>query len=293
MKKYAWLTVALLTLWITPLPANDAAMNDGASGPEPLGWRSGEESIIQMKSEHLDIHFGTRKTTVTVRFTFLSHKKGGPAKQKLGFPNSSRSEMDGDISGPIDHLVTRVDGKVVTSELVEGRYLEITKPDGSIFYEKTDDPADPNGSSEGVRKHAWYVIEVDFPEGKEVVVERQYDCPSGGNTNMEAFFIYETRTGGAWKGKIEQLTAEVTFDDSVRTDLVAFTPKNGWVWSEDKSKATLIWKDFEPKTDQDRDYFEISTLDLKRVEEITKENPNDFPPVEDWITGWKQREAER
>lgn len=277
-----------LTALVFPALANDSALNDGAEGPEPIGWRPGVESIVQMKAEHLDIHFGTEMTHVTARFTFLSHKKSGPARQKLGFPIAARSETDGDISGPIENLVTRVNGKEVPSELVEGYFEAIVKPDGSIFYQKHEAPA-PNPGDGLIRKHAWYVIEVDFPVGKEVVVEREYDCPTGGDTSLNAFFIYETRTGGAWKGVIETLTAEVTFDDSVRTDLVAFHPRNGWNWSSDRSRATLTWENFEPRTEENRTYFEISTLDLKRVEEIHKENPDDFPGPEEWIKGWKER----
>jgi hypothetical protein len=272
--------------------ANDAAMNDGSEGPEPIGWRSGVESIVQMKSEHLSIHFGVERTSVVAKFTFLSHKTSGPARQKLGFPDASRSELDGDIIGPIENLVTRVNGKVVDSELVEGWFQEIVKPDGSIFYEKKPKPADPY-SAGLTRKHAWHVIEVEFPVGEEVVVEREYDCPTGGDTSMNAFFIYETRTGGAWKGEIEKLTAEVTFEGDIRSDLIGLSPKKGWTWSDNRKKATLTWEHFEPRTEDDRTWFEISTLDLKRVEEIQREYPEDFPPVEEWIRNWKKQRADR
>lgn len=287
----SFLTLLLLA-FTTILSANDAAMNDGASGPEPVGWRSGQESIVQMKREALDIHFGTDTTHVLAKFTFLSHKEGGTAVQKLGFPNSSRSQIDGDISGPIENLVTRVNGEKVESELVEGWFQQIVKPDGSIFYERKEKPA-PGEEFGLVRKYAWHVIEVEFPEGEEVVVEREYDCPSGLYSVMAAFFIYETRTGGAWKNDIEELVANVTFDDSVRTDLVVFTPRQGWEWNGDRTAATLRWENFEPRTNDDRHYFEVSVLDVPRIEELLKENPGgDFPPLEEWIEGWrKQHEA--
>ncbi len=271
--------------------ANDAAINDGAEGPEPIGWRSGTESIIQMKSEHLAIHFGVKKTKVIAQFTFLSHKKGGSAIQKLGFPNASRSELEGDIIGPIENLVSRVNGRTVEAELVEGYYKEIVKPDGSIFREKVDKPKDGN-YSESIRKHAWYVIEVEFPEGEEVVIEREYDCPTGIDTSMNAFFIYETRTGGAWKDEIEKLTAEVTFDSDVYMEYVSFNPKDNWTWSKDRTKASLIWENFEPRTDEERRYFEISVLDMDQIKKLVKENPVDFPSVDEWIAGWKQLQSE-
>lgn len=268
----------LFLLVIAPLASlsNDAAMNDGSAGPEPIGWRSGVESIVQMKSEHLDIRFGTESTHVRAVFTFLSHKTGGAAVQKLGFPDASRSELDGDIIGPIENLVTRVNGKKVESELVEGYYRQIVKPDGSVFYEKKEAP-DPDGDGL-TRKYAWHVVTVKFPVGEEVVVEREYDCPTGLDTSMNCFFIYETRTGGAWRDEIEQLTAEVTFDETVRTDLVEFDPVSGWNWSEDRKKATLVWKNFEPRTQDDRTFFMISTLDLKRIEQFSREYPDDSPP---------------
>ncbi|MDF1740011.1 MAG: hypothetical protein P1U86_12690 [Verrucomicrobiales bacterium] len=271
--------------------ANDAALNDGAGGPEPIGWRPGAESIIQMKSEHLDIHFGVKKTKVIARFTFLSHKKGGSAIQKLGFPNASRSEMDGDIIGPIENLVSRVNGETVEAKLVEGYYREILKPDGSIFREKVDKPKTENYDG-SIQKHAWYVIEVEFPEGEEVIIEREYDCPTGIDSSMNAFFIYETRTGGAWRDEIEKLTAEVTFADDVHTEFVSFDPNDEWTWSENRSKATLIWENFEPRTNQERQYFQVGVLDLAQVKRFVKENEGDVPPLEDWISGWKKVHSE-
>lgn len=279
---------AILTLIPFIALANDAAMNDGAAGPEPIGWRSGEESIVQMKREALDIRFGTETTHVVAKFTFLSHKKGGPATQKLGFPDDSRSELDGDVIGPIENLVTRVDGEVVDSELVEGWYRQIVKPDGSVFYEQAAQPSTEDADPL-VRKYAWHVVEVVFPEGREVVVERTYDCPSGIDTSMNAFFHYETRTGGAWRGEIEELVAAVSFDDTVRTDLVSFDPRDGWSWDRDRTTATLVWKHFEPRTDEGRQYFSVNALDLGRLRELIETNEGDIPPLEAWIRGWKER----
>lgn len=277
----------LLGLTHSLATANDAAMNDGSSGPEPVGWRSGAESIIQMKSEHIAVHFGVKRSQVTAQFTFLSHKKSGPAKQKLGFPDYSRSELDGDIAGPIENLVTKVNGQVVPSKLEEGYFEEIIKEDGSIFYESRPKPA--AGDEYGpVRKYAWYIIEVEFPVGEEVLVERSYELPSGASSMNESFFIYETRTGAAWRGDIEQLTAEVTFAPDVRTDLILFEPQDEWTWNSDKTKATLVWKDFEPREDEGRQYFEVITLDLERVAAMHKEGPKDFPDVETAVTNWKK-----
>lgn len=278
-----WMLLTTAFLCGTGL-ANDAAMNDGAQGPEPMGWRSGKESVIQMKEEHLEIHFGHEMTKAKVSFTFLSHKTSGTATQKLGFPNSSRSTLDGDISGPIQNLVTKVNGEVVTAELVEGFYREIVGEDGSVTYEreKTKSPG------ENIRKLAWYVIEVDFPVGEEVIVEREYDCPTGGDTMMNSFFVYETRTGAAWKGNIEKLTAEVTFDKNVDKNYVAFTPEDGWQWNNDQSQATLTWTNFEPRTDEDRRFFEVSALDLDRVKKIIRENPDIGTTVDEWVATWKK-----
>ncbi|MAS91780.1 MAG: hypothetical protein CMO55_01185 [Verrucomicrobiales bacterium] len=282
MKSHLLIILFLLfgiTCFVIP---NDAAMNDGSQGPEPLGWRSGEESIIQMKSEHLDIHFGVETTKVKVAFTFISHKKSGPALQKLGFPDASRSYQEGDVSGPIKNLITRVNGKEVKSELVEGHYHYKINEDGSEEYEKVEEGADES------ERHAWYVIDVEFPVGEEVIVEREYSCPSGGSTNWDSFFIYETRTGGAWKGKIEKLTADVTFDKTVRPDLVMLEPEEGWEWSDDKSKVSLTWGPFEPRTEENRQWISITTLNIPLLEQIHEDAPDLVPTVEGYVENWKK-----
>lgn len=281
--KPTWILFPFALLFFSlPVFSNDAAMNDGAGGPEPLGWRSGEESIIQMKSEHLDIHFGVKETKVKVAFTFLSHKESGPARQKLGFPNASRSYQEGDISGPIENLVTRVNGKVAESELVEGFYRYTVNDDGSEEYKKVEEGADES------ERYAWYVIDLEFPVGKEVIVEREYSCPSGGSTNWDSFFIYETRTGGAWKGKIEKLTADVTFDKSVRNDLILLEPRDGWTWSTDRSKVSLTWDAFEPRTEEDRQWISVTTLNIPLLHEIHRDAPDLVPSVGDYIENWKK-----
>lgn len=281
----------LFLLLTTPLFANDAAMNDGNLGPIPLGWTSGLESIIQMKEEHLDIHFGIKESKVKVRFTFVSHKKNGVAKQKLGFPNMSRTESEFFPVGPIENLVTKVNGKVVESPLFEGYYEEKIDDNGKITYEERPKPADPDvpfySRDDMVRRYAWYILDLEFPPGEEVIVEREYTCPSGTSAMSYSFFIYETRTGGAWRGDIEKLTAKVTFDDSVRRDLIGFEPKDGWVLSEDGESALLEWSNFEPRTDDDRQYFMITSIDLERVEKQHAESP-DLPSVEEVIATWRK-----
>tara|TARA_B110000305_G_C19317330_1_gene577150 strand:+ start:646 stop:810 length:165 start_codon:yes stop_codon:yes gene_type:complete len=54
----------------------------------------------------------------------------------------------------------------------------------------------------------------------------------------------------------------------------------------------LTWNNFEPRTDVDRRYFEISVLDIDQIKRIAKKNPTDFPSVEEWMAGWKQQQAE-
>ncbi len=271
--------------------ANDAAMNDGSTGPEPVGWRSGKESIIQMKSEHIQIDFGLNSSKVHAAFTFVSHKKSGPAVQKLGFPDYSRSEMDGDIVGPVRKLITKVNGKIVPSKLEEGYFYVVEKEDGSFHYDKREKPKP--GDEGGARRFAWHVIQVSFPPGEEVIVERIYENDNGGNTSFESFFVYETRTGGAWHGKIEKLTAEVRIGDDVDLSLVQFTPKTGWKPSGDGKTHTLVWNNFEPRTDDNRTYFDVLTLDTRRFAQLNKDLPDEFPSKEKWIENWKKMHAER
>lgn len=276
----------MLCSMATPASANDTAINDGANGPEPLGWRSAEESIIQMKSEHLDIHFGIKQTSVVARFHFLSHKTTGPARQKLGFPDASRSGIDNNVSGPINNLVTKVNGRVVPSEFVQGYYEEVRGADGSVEYQKRPDPPVAVAGESELQRYAWHVIEVDFPIGKEVVVERSYDCPTGADSTNHALFIYETRTGGAWRGVIEKLTAEVTFEPGLKTDLVELSPALDWTWTEARNQATLVWEKFEPRTQEDRTYFQITTLDLQRIEELHREDSENFLSPDAAIQAW-------
>ena len=278
-------------LFGSPALANDTAINDGASGPEPVGWRAGAESIIQMKNEHISVHFGQESSRVTAKFTFVSHKSSGPATQKLGFPDMSRSDTEGDVIGPIENLKTYVDGKLVESELVVGYFRE-TFRDDAAFYERAEKPAEEDAFGP-VRRFAWHIIEATFPPGEEVVVERHYEAPTGKNTTFESLFVYETRTGGAWRGEIERLTADVTFEPGIDPGLVILQPRDGWVWDPDRTRATLTWTNFEPRTDRERQYFEVITPDVETITKLHKEHPEDFLPLDKWVENWKKMYEER
>jgi len=237
----------VLALMAQMAVANDTAMHEGASGPEPVGWTSGRESIIQMKEEEITVKFSKGRSKVHVKFVFVSHKKGGDACQTLGFPDLSRAEHEGDLIGPLEKLVTKVNGKAVPSKLVEG-YYAFEEKNGIVTRKQVK-------KGEG-QKFAWHTISVVFPPGKEVVVERVYETPNGMTAGGPEFFTYETRTGGNWRGKIESLKASVEIDEGVDLKQITLQPKGEWVW-KNKQVAELRWKNFEPRTNEKRQWFSV------------------------------------
>ena len=185
--------------------ANDTAVVDGSDGPAPLGDRRGAESVIRMVREHLDITFGSKETRVRATFVFLNTKPDAPAHQTVGFPDRStmiKAGIDeGDINGPIQNLVTLVDGRERKSCQLRGWVIE---------RDNLDEPAKAN--DKGAAERIWHAIEVEFPVGKEVVIERRYEVANGSSvaSDPEVYFNYSTATGGVWKGTIGEMVADVT-----------------------------------------------------------------------------------
>lgn len=71
---------AVAALAIQAATANDTAVNAAAYGPEPVAGLNGEESVIRMESEKIDVTFGREETKVHCRFVFRSGEKSREVK---------------------------------------------------------------------------------------------------------------------------------------------------------------------------------------------------------------------
>lgn len=255
MKRLALLLVASCAF------ANDTAVHDGNDGPAPIGGKKGEESVIRMVREHLDIAVGKEKTEVRATFVFLNTKPDAPAHQTVGFPDRSamvkNGTFDGDFSGPIEKLQTLVNGKERKARQLRGW---MHQRDGF------DEPAQPG--EKGSFQRIWHAIDVEFPVGKEVVIERRYRVPNASSiaSDPEVFFEYTTATGAVWKGTIGQMVADVTLKDGLTVAGLLWEGHLGAGMSPARqhwqilspTKMQLVWKDFEPRTQKDRRDFRIS-----------------------------------
>jgi hypothetical protein len=253
-----WCTIFLLA---TCALANDTALQDGNDGPAPLGDRRGDESVIRMVREHLIITFGKDKTSVHATFVFMNTKKDSAARQTVGFPDRTamarEKDFDGDFSGPIENLVTLVNGKERKSRRLRGW---VHTRDGF------DEPAKPG--EKGAFERIWHAIDVEFPVGREVVIERRYRVPNGSSvaSNPEVFFDYTTATGGVWKDTIGEMIADVTLADGLTVESLLWNGSLGagmspgreqWK-SQSPTRMQLVWKDFEPRTEPEHRGFRIA-----------------------------------
>ena len=247
----------LFSIAITPLSANDASINLGAHGPEPVGEFQGEESVVRMVSEKIDITFGKQETQVHCRFVFRSSKVGANAVQMLGFPDF---HTDGD-TGTIYSMISRVDGKEVASKKLRGWQ--------DLGTAKCHLGTSPDGAAAD-----FYTITVTFPPDRDVIVEREYKASNGRSVMGDTFFSYTTRTGGSWKGSIEKAEFHVTLDGWKLEDLAfedgeqRFDPRlqrkygspNLSEWTvEAPNKLSLVWKNFEPAVHQSRQNIHLQT----------------------------------
>jgi hypothetical protein len=256
MKRFLFLFIASCAL------ANDTAIHDGADGPAPIGDRRGPESVVRMVREHLDIAFGKKETVVRATFVFLNTKRDAAARQTVGFPDltamAATAVYDGaDFTGPIKNLVTLVNGRERRSRQLRGR---VNQRNG------IDEPAPPGEKGEFER--IWHAIDVEFPVGQEVVIERRYRVSNGSSVAAapELFFQYSTATGGVWHGTIGELVADVTLKDGITVDELLWDSAHGAGVSPSRknwriqspTKMQLVWKNFEPRTEANRRSFRIS-----------------------------------
>jgi hypothetical protein len=255
MKRVALLFIASCAF------ANDTAVQDGSDGPAPLGDHRGTESVIRMVRERLDITFGRKKTKVHAAFVFLNTKQNAPARQTVGFPDRTAmaklADSEGDLSGPIEDLVTLVNGKEQKSRQLRAWVRE---------NHGVDEPAKPG--EKGAFERIWHAIDVVFPVGKEVVIERLYQVPNGSSvaSDPEVTFAYTTATGGVWHGTIGEMIADVTLADGLTVDTLLWngslgsgmSPKREQWHIQSPTRMQLVWKDFEPRTEPNHRGFTIA-----------------------------------
>lgn len=274
-----------ILLFATTLTAacNDAALNPGGHGPATLGGFVGDESVIRMLSEKIDIRFSKKESEVHCRFVFRSGKVGGDAIQLVGFPDMLERE---DHAGTIRRLETFVDGRKEESRKVRGWFA--AGPFGTPKCGLGKPP--PETRPEHVQPADFHVIEVRFPPDREVVVERRYVADNGGDVSGTISFDYSTHTGAVWRGTIGQADFHITLDGLTVDDL-AFEdgpqknpPRSQWGWcvpnrAEWKlvspTELTMTWKDFEPAVHRTRRGIKLATW--SKAPPHMKPNPSSKP----------------
>ena len=263
----------LLLGLVLPALANDSGINSGAHGPEPLGEFVGEESVIRMVSEKIDIRFGKEQSEVACRFTFRSTKKEGDAKQVVGFPDFIHTESD---FGSIEKLETFINGEKVEARKVRGWFAteEWRTPKTGLGEPPKDIPATD------VLLVDFFVVDVSFPPDKDVVIERKYIADNGGNVDGSKNFHYTTHTGAVWKdtiGKAEFTVKldgwtvdDLAFEDSLqknrpREQYGEWCEPNRAEWTVvSPTELKMIWKDFEPAVHKTRRNIQLATWSVKR-----------------------------
>jgi hypothetical protein len=266
-----FLPIALLAISV-PALANDGAMHDGSRGPEPL---EKTESPVRMVAEHIEVEFGAKRSTVHCTFRFRNTQADAPVTQLLGFPDEGAAIahaskcgwplMDPTLS-PIIHMRTAVNDRPVKSKL---HIVEVAPGEEGGHFAFWD-----AHHQHGVS--AWYTLEVKFPVGRDVIVERFYTVENGWTMPGVKYFHYTTETGGAWKGTIGRLQADVTLRDGLTASRLVWPGTMvGDSQFEEKDAATtrparaawqvrdarhlrLVWHDFEPRTEPEHRGFTVS-----------------------------------
>ena len=266
----------LLLALIVPALANDTAINSGGHGPAPMGEFDGEESVIRMVSEKIEIRMGKSESEVTCRFTFRSTKKAGDAKQVVGFPDLLEMESD---TGTISKLETFVDGQKVETRKVRGWFgtSDWGTPKSGLGEPPATLPKDE------IQYADFFVADVTFPPDKDVIVERRYTADNGGDVTGSTGFSYTTHTGAVWKDTIGEAEFHVTLLDGLKVDDLAFEdgkqklrPRQQSAWCSPNlaewkvvspTELKMTWKDFEPAVHKTRRGIFLATWSRNTAQE--------------------------
>jgi hypothetical protein len=174
---------------------------------------------------------------------------GGPEEEKEWHRN--HAFYDERVDGPLEDLETYVDGALVESQMQFG-----------YVYENQNVPYAwlPADSLTG-RRVGWHLVELTFPPGGRVTLERRYTAWNGKDGLIGEHFYYITLTGGPWQGAIGKLTAKVVLEDELTVEVLHWNPqgkimgparcmppRQDWI-IESPQQLSLIWSNFEPMQD--------------------------------------------
>ncbi|WP_265594514.1 hypothetical protein [Haloferula sp. BvORR071] len=248
---------------------NDTGINSGEYGPAPLGEFKGEESVIRMVEEKIEIHFGKTQSEVACRFVFRSGKAEGDAKQVVGFPDFIDTETD---TGTITKLETFINGEKVEAKKQRGWFYT---PDYETPRSGLGEPPKELVEQDKITRADFFTVEVVFPQGKDVIIERRYTADNGGNVMQSKTFSYTTFTGAVWKDTIGKAEFSVKLEGWTVNDL-AFEDgpqknrpraQDGSWCSPNKAEWTVVsptelkmtWLDFEPAVHKTRRRIHLAT----------------------------------
>lgn len=251
-------SLLFLLLSSSGLLANDTALPPTISAPKALGEFKGEESVIRMVSEKIDITFGKPRSKVHCRFVFRSTKPGQPAKQIVGFPDGLPSNDLWDV-GHIESMKTRIDGKEIVANKEQG-WFRIEGEGPSSGFGKP-----PEGGK--TIPVTYYTMEVIFPPDRDVIIEREYVTSNGGSVFGDITFDYTTLSGAIWQGTIGRAEFTLALDGLTVDDLAfedgpqkieprqqrTFSSPNKSCWKvESPTKLSMVWENFEPAVHETR-----------------------------------------
>ncbi len=246
--------------------ANDTAINPGGIGPSPMGELTGDESIIRMVSESIEVVFGRTSSRVSCRFVFRSAKLEGVARQMIGFPDFIVDEGD---QGTIMSMITRVNGSEVAVKKKRGWFT-----DEEFGIPRSGLGEHPNAEAAPHRIADFFCVNVEFPPGEDVIIEREYEVANGGSVLGNTTFSYSTHTGAVWRDTIGRADIRVQLDGWTVDDLAfedghqKLPPRQQSVFSSPNlaewkvvspTELRMTWENFEPAVHRTRRGFFLTT----------------------------------
>jgi hypothetical protein len=132
-----------------------------------------------------------------------------------------------------------------------------------------------------IKEMAWYTVPVTFPPDRDVAIERRYRVPNGSQVYDVVIFGYSTATGGVWKDAIEQMVVNVHLRDGLNVDglewqegrsdaqmLQSYCSPDRREWQiKSRTELRLVWRHFEPRTEEIRREFRLATKAAKNPAE--------------------------
>lgn len=196
-RSFPFVVALLLALFVpSGILADDSILRDNGYSVYPI-----DTEAVRMVSEHIKVAVKAKESAAEVRCDFVfENTTGKTVKALVGFPTRVYDPSIDSTREPFSYFESKINGRSVPVRLRKEILTDLRTA--------TDD----SYSGEEHPLRYWYTWEAVFPPHDKLKLHNRYGTVFSVASTGEQWFEYILTTGANWKGPIERIVVEVSYE---------------------------------------------------------------------------------